>query len=302
MRKREPSCTKRGSGVECAAIVVGVDGAEPSLAAVRWAAAEADRRRVPLRMVMACHRPAPLTAFTSEPARKVADDVLRVAAREATTAAPGVVVEATATPDRPAAALLRAGAGAGMLVVGTRGRHAATAVVLGSVSRQVATQATCPVTVVRGSVHPAGGVLVGVDSDPRAAQVVTAAFAEARQRGCPLLAVRVIETPPTPSAIGTPPLMYDVAEVRRSLTDEATRLVAAVGDRFPDVRWELHGVDGDAGRVLAHRSEDAQLVVVGSRGHGGLSGLLLGSVGLHLLHRAACPVLIHHEDTHVHLA
>ena len=188
--------------------------------------------------------------------------------------------------------IMRAAADAAMLVVGTRGRHGVAGAVLGSVSQQVAMHATCPVAVVRGQVHPTGGVVVGVDNSRCAPQVASSAFAEARQRGCHLLAVRAVETPMAPYTVGMPPLMYDTAEVRRSLTDEATRLVAAVGERYPDVRWDVDGVDGDAAEALVHRSCDAQLVVVGSRGHGGFTGLLLGSVGLHLLHRAECPVLI----------
>ena len=52
-----------------------------------------------------------------------------------------------------------------------------------------------------------------------------------------------------------------------------------------------------AASSLIHGSHDTRLVVVGSRGHGAVGGALLGSVGLHLLHHADCPVLIVHEAT-----
>ncbi|WP_327000575.1 universal stress protein [Dactylosporangium sp. NBC_01737] len=274
-----------------------MDGAAPSLEAVRWAAAEADQRHASLQLVLAYHWRVPLTAFApsaelTETAQHLASDVVNDAAREALQVAPGIDVAATAMFGHPVQTLLRAAADAAMLVVGTRGRHGIAGAVLGSVSQQVAMHATCPVAVVRGQVHPTGGVVVGVDSSRCAAQVTNSAFVEARQRGRHLLAVRAVETPMAPCTVGMPPLMYDTAEVRRSLTDEATRLVAAVGARYPDVQWEVHGVDGDAASVLVHWTRDAQLIVVGSRGHGGFTGLLLGSVGLHLLYGAECPVLI----------
>ncbi|MDG6110121.1 universal stress protein [Dactylosporangium aurantiacum] len=280
-----------------AAIVVGVDGAQTSLDAVRWAAAEAGRHDAPLRVVLAYHWRTPLTAFAPSAAlagaaRRVATDVVDGAVREARRAVPGVTVDGTATIGRPAPALLQEAAGAAMLVVGSHAHHAVTGALLGSISQQVAMHACCPVAVVRGRADPGGAVLVGVDGAPTAAHVTRAAFAEARSRGCDLLAVRAVETPMAPCTVGMPPLMYDTAAVRRSLTQEATRLVASVGEDYPDVRWELHGVDGDATEVLVRRTHGAQLAVVGSRGHGGFAGLLLGSVCLHLLHRSQCPVLV----------
>ncbi|MEV0135946.1 universal stress protein [Dactylosporangium sp. NPDC050688] len=280
-----------------AAIVVGVDGAAASLDAVRWAAAEAGLRQVPLEVLLAYHWRVPLTAFAptaalAESAGRHAREMVDQAAREARATAPGITVTGTAAIGRPAPALLQAADGAVMLVVGTRSHHAVTGALLGSVSQQVAAHAGCPVAVVRGRADPSGSVLVGVDGAPSAVQVTRSAFAEARLRGCDLLAVRAVETPMAPYTVGMPPLMYDTAEVRRSLTEEATRLVAAIGADYPDVPWELHGVDGDAAEVLVRRSRAVQLAVVGSRGHGGFAGLLLGSVGLHLLHRAECPVLV----------
>lgn len=279
------------------AIVVGVDGAAASLDTVRWAATEAGLRHAPLQVVLAYHLRVPLTVFApsaqlADAARRAAADLVGNATREALATAPGVTVTATATVGRPAPTLLEAAADAALLVVGARTHHAVAGALLGSVSQQVAAHADCPVAVVRGRADPGGGVLVGVDGAPSAAQVIRSAFAEARLRGCDLLAVRAVETPMAPCTVGMPPLMYDTAEVRRSLTQEATRLVASIGADYPDVPWELHGVDGDAAEVLVRRSRAAQLAVVGSRGHGGFAGLLLGSVGLHLLHRAECPVLV----------
>ncbi|WP_433618697.1 universal stress protein [Dactylosporangium sp. CA-139114] len=280
-------------------VVVGVDGGEPSLLAARWAAAEAVRRGVPLRVLLTYHWRVPLTAFEpagefAEAAQWFADRSVTQVARQVSAAEPEADVRPLALPGHPAEMLLQAGDDAGLLVVGTRGRHAATGAVLGSVSQQVAVHASCPVAVVRGRADPAGDVLVGVDGSGPSGLALVLAFGEARQRGCGLTAVRVVESPLVPPPVGAPPVLYDAAEVQRVLAEQAVAQVAEAGRRCPDVRWECHGVHGDAADVLVERSQRAQLVVVGSRGHGGFTGLLLGSVGLRLLHRAHCPVLIAH--------
>ncbi|MGI5240130.1 universal stress protein [Dactylosporangium sp. CA-139066] len=280
-------------------VVVGADGGEPSLQAVRWAAAEAARRHAPLRVLLAYYWRAPLTAFApagelAETARRFADTLVADVAREATVSDPEADVQVAAVPGHPAEVLLKAGDDAALLVLGTRGRHAATGAVLGSVSQQVAVHARCPVVVVRGRTDPTGDVLVGVDGSESSNRALALAFDEARQRGCGLVAVRAIETLLAPVPVGAPPLVYDTAEVQRALAEQAVEQVAEASKRCPDVRWECHGVPGDAAEVLVERSQRAQLAVVGSRGHGGFAGLLLGSVGLRLLHRAHCPVLIAH--------
>ncbi|GAA3452344.1 universal stress protein [Dactylosporangium matsuzakiense] len=277
-------------------VVVGVDGGTPSLEAVRWAALAAHRRGASLRVVLAYHWQVPAVfaprGDLAETAQQLAEMLAADAARAAEAATAGLDVTAEAALGHPAEVLLRAGHDAELLVVGTRGRHQAVGAVLGSVAQQVATHATCPVVVVRGRADPSGGVLVGVDGSPSADAALESAFLEAARWDCDVVAVRAIETPIGPPAVGLPPLLYDTAETRRALGEAATAHVAAAGQRHPQVPWEVHGVAGDAADVLCDRSRRARLVVVGSRGHGGFAGLLLGSVGLRLLHRADCPVLI----------
>ncbi|GAB3829183.1 universal stress protein [Dactylosporangium cerinum] len=281
-------------------VVVGVDGGTPSLEALRWAAAAAQRRGTALRVVLAYHWQVPEVLAPrgdlAETAQQLAAMLAADAAREAEATAAGLDVSAAAVRGHPAAVLVRAGDDAGLLVVGTRGRHQAVGAVLGSVAQQVAMHATCPVAVVRGRPDPSGGVLVGVDESPAADAALELAFAEAARWGCEVVAVRAIETSIGPPAVGLPPVLYDTAETRRALAEAATEHVVAAAQRHPQVPWEFHGVAGDAADVLGDRSRRARLVVIGSRGHGGFTGLLLGSVGLRLLHRADCPVLVAHPQ------
>jgi nucleotide-binding universal stress UspA family protein len=281
-------------------VVVGVDGGTPSLEALRWAAVAAQRRGASLRVVLAYHWQVPAVfaprGDLAETAQQLAEMLAADAAREAEAATASLDVTAEAVLGHPAEVLIRAGSGAELLVVGTRGRHQAVGAVLGSIAQQVATHAAGPVVVVRGSPDPSGGVLVGVDESPSADAALELAFIEAARWDCDVVAVRAIETPIGPPAVGLPPLLYDTAGTRRALAEAATAHVAAAGQRHPQVPWEFHGIAGDAADVLCDRSRSARLVVVGSRGHGGFAGLLLGSVGLRLLHRADCPVLIARQE------
>jgi nucleotide-binding universal stress UspA family protein len=77
-------------------------------------------------------------------------------------------------------------------------------------------------------------------------------------------------------------------EELRHLADD----IAAWREKYPNVAVRLAALDGHTAEVLIGLSSSAQLIVVGTRGHGGFAGVLLGSVGLQLLHHADCPVLI----------
>lgn len=69
---------------------------------------------------------------------------------------------------------------------------------------------------------------------------------------------------------------------------------AVYGDQRPNDLW-MRAVEGDPARVLIEASATETALVVGSRGHGGFAGLLLGSVSAQCVEHAACPVLVVHE-------
>ncbi|MGV9251984.1 universal stress protein [Streptomyces sp. NPDC003697] len=280
-------------------IVVGVDGSEPSLRAVDWAADEADLRGVPLRIVHASlwerYEGAALSRDLGKPSKQVrAEDIVEAAVRRARLRRPGLPVSEAALPEEPGYALVREGRTASALVVGKRGRSGIADALLGSVSLFVAARADCPVIVLRGGddnqaargVH--GRIVVGVGDVPATA-ALDFALQEAQRRGVLLEAVRAWrcpahETIDHPLIAGEPERVYEERA--------AEELEAALRDAPADVRVRRSTVEGPARRVLLGASHGADLLVVGARRRPGHVGLQLGRVAHTVLHHAACPVAV----------
>jgi nucleotide-binding universal stress UspA family protein len=185
---------------------------------------------------------------------------------------------------------------ADLLVVGHRGRGGFLALSLGSVALQCAQHAACPVVVVR----PAGQstsfehrrrVVVGVDGSEPARRALLWAADEARRRDAALEIVYCWH-PGTGLALGLPALAPDRESLEASAHAVVAAAVRAVEGRSPHAEAIL--VDAPAAATLVGASAGADLVVVGTRGHGGFPGLLLGSVSTHVVHHARCPAVIVH--------
>jgi len=278
-------------------IVVGVDGSEISHAAARWAAREARRRGAPLRVLLTYEWAWPGAQFASHPpaeqvAQEEAAKLVAAAVGQAREAAPDADITGEAVRGAATKALLDASHGAALVVVGGRGHGGFVNLMLGSVSQQVATHASCPVAVVRGHVEAEGPVVVGVDG-PDIEHTLQAAFELAAARNASIVAIRAYETPVVWSGYGVAgPQFYnldDIAAEERGILDRA---VAPWQEKYPGVEVETLVAKGTPAEVLVGVSQTAQLVVVGTRGHGGFAGLLLGSVGQQLLHHSQAPVLV----------
>ncbi|MFD7406835.1 universal stress protein [Streptomyces sp. NPDC059866] len=281
-------------------LVVGVDGSEPSLRAVDWAADEAELRGVPLRVVYAClwerYEGAALARDLAEPtALPLAQDVVGAAAQRARARHPGLQVTTDVVFEEPEYALVHEARHASALVVGTRGRSGIAEMLLGSVSLAVAAHADCPVIVLRGShdnqatppVH--GRVVVGVGEDAKESAAVRFAAEEARRRGVPLEAVRAWrcpahETTDHPLLAGEPARLHEERA--------AEELEAGLEDLPAGVDVHRRTVEGHARRVLVDASHRADLLVVGARRREGHLGLQLGRVPHAVLHHSACPVAV----------
>jgi nucleotide-binding universal stress UspA family protein len=191
-----------------------------------------------------------------------------------------------------AAVLVAQSRGAAMVVVGDRGLGGFSGLLIGSVAVQLAAHADCPVLVARGQSHLAGPVVLGVDGSPEASAAVAHAFDEAWLREAPLVALHAWLDPVARAAGDMLPLVYDVDQIR----DEEARLlaeaVAGCREEYPDVAVQEELVRAPTRAALIDRSVEARMLVVGTRGRGGIRGLLLGSVSQAMLHHAACPVLV----------
>lgn len=280
-------------------IIVGIDGSERALDAVRWAVAVAAPRNRALRLlsgydpvsgVYGAGLPFPPDAFDA--IEQAAQEDLDQAVQVAREAAPGVAVRTERVRIPPIPALIDESKNAHLIVLGASGRGGYTGMLTGSTAVAVVAHAACPVVVVRRPEDPAGPVVAGVDGSPASMRALAAAFDEASWRGVPLVALHswrdadyVTATPVQSAVVESTPTDEEQARV-------LAESLAGWQEKYPDVAVERVVLKDRPRHCLLEWSAKAQLVVVGSRGRGGFQGLLLGSTSQALMHHARCPVLV----------
>ncbi|MER7466380.1 universal stress protein [Streptomyces sp. NPDC097981] len=272
-------------------IVVGVDPARDWHLPLAWAADEAQRRRLLLRLVLAVppqHDTHHVEDTTGRLAlRRAGADRLDQACSWVRDRHPEVKVTDDLLEGLPVPALGSLAKEAHMVVLGSRHlSRTAEFFSAGSIVVPVSAQAPCPVVVVGDAEHISRQppyVVVGIDGSPTASAALTFAYDEADLRGAALRAVCVWQPPV---------FMLNDEEValraQRALLSEAT---AGLSDRYPDVHVTHEVLTGHPVEELARAAEHALAVIVGRRGRGGYAGMRLGSVVHGLLHRAHCPVI-----------
>jgi nucleotide-binding universal stress UspA family protein len=184
--------------------------------------------------------------------RSECDLALHAAASRAARVAPGLVIVTDPVHGPPAQAVAESGSGASMLVVGSRGAGAFTALTLGSVSRYAAVHAACPVVVIRDLLPVASGLVgVGVGDLEDCSGPLTFAFEEASLRKAEVLAVYAWADPePMAAAAGA----------------RLAELMGSWADKYPGVPVSQQVVPGHPARALIGLSARADLVVMGKRG------------------------------------
>jgi nucleotide-binding universal stress UspA family protein len=288
-------------------IVVGVDGSDASLRALSWAAHEAARHHAGLDVVHAWMTPYPInpTDVFRDPAPYETRG-WEVLHRAISSLAPDehapfdvrpVLVEKYA-----AHALLEACDGADLLVVGSRGRGGFSGLLLGSVSHHCIHHATCPVAVIPGSPGVEHRrVVVGVDGSDWSGRALQWAISEASIRRAHLDVIHAYDYAQSIVSLGFGPgveretLEKDSRVMLEQMVEPALR---SVGTQFADV--SLIPSAASPARALLDGAVGADLLVLGSRGRGGVRGLLLGSVSLQCVHHAQCPVVVVRTASKLH--
>ncbi|MET9258592.1 universal stress protein [Amycolatopsis sp. NPDC004079] len=276
-------------------VLVGVDGSESAAAAARWAAREAVLRHVPLTVLAAFgftdgsfagERYPPAEWLEAKEA--AAEELLRTVREDLAEAEPRVRIAVETSPAGPEVALREASAKARLLVLGEP-TGTLSGLLAGSPDIDLAAHAHCPVVVVRGTVRADGPVVVGVDGSPLSDAAIACAFEEAAVHGVPLAALHVWLDADRARLFGDRDFPFEAREAEHRML--AQRL-AGHGALYPDVRVEQI-VEQDRPRDrLIEWSARASLVVLGCRGRGGFTGMVLGSTSHALLHHAECPVLV----------
>lgn len=296
-------------------VILGYDSSQQSTRALHWAARAAQRNNLPLTVVTAYTVPAAISGYTdsvtdltgSSLARQGAEDILGEARRYLVDY-PGEVTYRIEYGDA-AGVLIGLSPQASLVVVGSRGRGGFIGMMLGSVASSVPAHAECPTVVVPATYDPeaASGptlftpvedlrpVTVGVDGSAHGRSAALGAAEAAEARGTSLRVV--LAMPPLDSTlIWYPELAPRDPEFsrrhRQHLEKKLQDECAWLQEHFPQLQIDCEVVEGQAADVMLDEIPKAQLTVVGTRGRGGITSRLLGSVSRGILVKTTGPVMV----------
>jgi nucleotide-binding universal stress UspA family protein len=282
-------------------IVVGVDGSPGAQRALEWAVAEGRARGVEIAAVLAYGyygRPFDVQIRTGGRDPEGLDVAARGVLSETVELLPPsrerVSIRELVCDDEPVDALLSEVTRDDMLVVGARGLGPVRRLLLGSVSLHCVRHALCPTVIVRDRPlerdAPSRPVVVGVDGSPESATALHWAAEHARVRELPLRVVHAWSLAQTqPDRVDD---LFHVTEQRDRSRREIERMLDAVVAADQRSSTVISLLDGNPVEVLLEAAEDAGLLVVGSRGEGGIARLLLGSTSAACLQHAVCDVAV----------
>jgi nucleotide-binding universal stress UspA family protein len=282
-------------------IVVGIDGSTGSEHALQWAMDEARDRHLAVEVVHAWSQPVsvyPADLYTDPAAYRTAGAKVLAHAWATLDEGPGGTrITSHLVQEDAATALLDAAADAELLVVGSRGRGGFAGLLLGSVSRTCLHLASSPVVVVppAWTERPIRRIVVGVDGSAPSRRALDWAVAEAAAHDARLQVVNAYDVAPFTLTVGipVPPETELVDKASRALLEEMTDEMVSTSR----VEVELFAANGPPARTLLDAAAAADLLVVGSRGLGGLRRLLVGSVSQQCVYHSICPVAVVHTPT-----
>jgi nucleotide-binding universal stress UspA family protein len=286
-------------------VLVGVDGSEDSVLAVRAAVDLSNRTGAELHVVHAWQDEAPPSLPSAmsgdysearEQWERAAEEVLKEQAELADEA--GSSVSGThLRKGRPAEEItdLAGELGADLLIIGSRGLGAVKRLVMGSVSEGVVSLSPCPVLVMRGGEEawPPSRVVVGADTSDEAGRAAELAAGLAGALGVELALVMAYPNPVPVTGGRTHAPGAGAEQASEGAREALSRLATGLEDKL-GVRPERQAVLGDAAAVIQGATEEGgtALVVVGSRGRGAVTRFALGSVSMNVLRAVDGPVLV----------
>lgn len=278
-------------------VVVGVDGSENSDLAIRYAVAEARRRGTGITLVHAVHETAPMAAmlplYSVEILAREGRLLVEDGERRVLELDPDLEVGSSVEAGSSVGVLVDAAKRAEVIVLGHRSRTLAGRVLTSSTTVGVAARAHCPtvsVPVTWTPHHQHGRVVVGLDDSEPAHDALAVAFAEARRRGAALTVLHAWRLPAMYDDIVAARVWVD--DWRATAPEHMEKTLAPWREAYPDVALESSFRHDWPGPALLDASEQADLLVVGRRGHGAPLGFYLGSIARLLLREAHCPVMV----------
>jgi nucleotide-binding universal stress UspA family protein len=286
-------------------IVVGVDESPAAKIAVQWATWDAELRKIPLTLVHAIspevatwpnvRLPAGLARWQQDRGRRLVDDAFKVV-EEASRRGGPAEVHSEVLPSAAVRTLVDLSKNAELVVTGCHGSGRWPGRLLGSVSSGLLRYAHCPVAIVHDEdklvSHPSQApVLVGIDGSSASELATAIAFDEASRRDVDLIALHAWSDADVSEWPG-----IDLPATASMAEEALAERLAGWQEQYPDVQVDRTVVCDQPARQLVQRSEDAQLVVVGSRGRGGFAGMLVGSVSETVAQMARVPVIVARES------
>jgi len=260
--------------------IIGVDGSQHSRAALDWGLIRAAQSGASVELLHVADDSflSESVAFLSE-AQEASEKMLAAEREYAVEAGFTGTITGRAVVGHPIAEVEEASKRADLVILGAHTGNKFAGSLFGTRAVKIAAVAHCPVAVVplEKDGDPKPGVVVGVDGSDAARRAIAFAAEEASFRGVPLIAVYAWMPPLTP---GLEYLWSDeLVESQRAAAEEALAIgTAGLAERYPDLEVERRILQAPPVAALLQAAEDADTIVLGSRGRGGIQRLLLGSV------------------------
>ncbi len=274
-------------------VVVGATHSEASHTAVAWAAQEAGRRHLPLRLIHVQEWPAQ-AASPGRPGHPsnlwkshfhaLGTSVLESGRYIATQRYPDLEIRTELVEGRPVKALREAAEGASLLVLGGRRPSEIEEIfAFGGTGASLAGHPPCPVALVLSPFwadETNAAVVVGVDGSTASEKAVALAFEEAELQSVELVAIEARRPG------------EDFSDSMQESFRDLSEALAGWGEKYPGVRARHEVVVGNPALALVRAAARARCLVVGSRGRGGFRGMVLGSTSRTLVHHTPCPLIV----------